>query len=272
MKRGTALAAVAAAFALLAAVPADAKVLRGTTGQKRKATVKTFPKGRARLTVDWTARCTDGRDWRDSTAVISRTGRWNLRDTYSVRQGPYVGRYRVRIRGRKISRYRYRGSFGVRLTIRRRGRLVARCRMKTTSWRATAGRFDIRLISSVGDHIGAGGNYHFKSPGQQALFQGSRKGILGRFGGYTLQLSPGAGKSLRKGRYTPAYRAGFSGARPGLNISVNGNSCTGVVGEFTINSISFDGRGRLKSVNFVFTQHCEFAGAPPLTGFVYWRR
>jgi hypothetical protein len=257
---------------LLQAVPSEAKVLRGTTGQGRKATVKLFSKGRARLTVDWNARCSDKRDWRDSTAVISRTGRWNVRDRYAVRQGAYVGSYRVRIHGRRVSKYMYKGTFGVRLIIRRRGRLVARCSMKTTRWRATSGRFDIRLISSAGDHIGGGGNYHFKSPRDSARFQGSRKGLLGRFGGFTLQVTPGDGHKLRKGRYTPAFRAGFSGTRPGINLSRAGNSCTGVVGEFTINSIAFDSKGRLRSLNLVFTQHCEFGSAPPLTGFVYWRR
>ena len=75
------------------------------------------------------------------------------------------------------------------------------------------------------------------------------------------QLAPGA--------YTGAERAPFrSAGHPGLDVNGDGRGCNNVFGSFVIRAISANNRGTVTMLDASFTQHCENAGAPPLTGVV----
>ena len=132
---------------LLTAPVADAAIFKGRTSQDRRAKVETNDRGfPVFLAFYWHARCSDGGrlvlptgfqtpfDERTKTFVRD-AGSYSTR----VRKGERVYRVRVKahVRARRVTRRRWRGTFGASAVVRRDGRFVARCETGAITWRAS---------------------------------------------------------------------------------------------------------------------------------------
>jgi hypothetical protein len=86
---------------------------------------------------------------------------------------------------------------------------------------------------------------------------------------YNVEFAPPVNQQLHVGTYTGAQRAPFRAAgAPGLNIDAQGRGCNVLYGSFTISALATNAAGKLTKFKASFTQHCETASAPPLTGTI----
>jgi hypothetical protein len=141
-KLAIASACVVSVAAVGAPAPADAAYWKGKTRQGRTVTVRTGADGLVtRARISWRTRCRGGsftggtvflrpidrlepRAFEDGGTYRRRIGRFRSTDTAFI-QG------KLRADGR-----RWRGSFHMRSVIRRRGRVVTRCRVPKVRWSA----------------------------------------------------------------------------------------------------------------------------------------
>ena len=139
----------ALAILLLAPALAEAGVFKGWTSQDLRARVETTARGLPiRFDIEWHRRCSDGGRIETSTAFLSpfdERSRTAVRDvgSYSFRLRDSRGGYvRVRVKrtnlvARRVARRRWEGTFGARAVVRKNGRVIARCRTGTITWRAS---------------------------------------------------------------------------------------------------------------------------------------
>jgi len=141
------LIALALAPSQAAAQTAD-KLFRGTTGQSKRVAVRVGAAQKVtRVTVAWIAPCRRGGTFENDTVVSPRARRstvdvFEASGSYPVRQkGGYRMRVRMVIRGlRDVSSAgveRWTGTVRATVVIRRRGRVIERCRLRSTAWSAT---------------------------------------------------------------------------------------------------------------------------------------
>lgn len=80
-----------------------------------------------------------------------------------------------------------------------------------------------------------------------------------------------SGDLLHPGTYEGVERAAFhTGRAAGMDVIGDGRSCNDVYGSFAINQIATDPRGSVTRLDATFTQYCESATAPALTGTVLY--
>jgi hypothetical protein len=136
--------ALVALCAVAATLPASASAAtyKGKTKQGRKAVVTTDADGLVnRVKVGWKATCADG-------TYTSRTIFMPPFDTssstefadvgnYSAKPSGYVSAIRVSVHGTWVEETdRWRGTFSVRVQVRKDGKLVDTCRLKKLKWSA----------------------------------------------------------------------------------------------------------------------------------------
>jgi len=139
-----AVIALAALCAVAATLPASAAAAtyKGKTKQGRSAVVTTDTDGLAtRVKIGWKATCDEGTytsrtifmppfDTLTSTE-FSRVG------SYTARPEGYVSAIHVSVHGTwKEETDRWRGTFAVRVNVRKDGKLVDSCRLKKLKWSA----------------------------------------------------------------------------------------------------------------------------------------
>jgi hypothetical protein len=139
------------ALALLAAcvLPASALAqatqpeLTGTTKQKRGVTIQFSPDGRRfeLFEIGWRARCRGGRRFSSISegtreAIRRRGNRFSDRGRYSFRTRGRRASVRLRVSGRVGADGSVRGRWSVNLTLRRRGRVLDRCRTGSLTFSA----------------------------------------------------------------------------------------------------------------------------------------
>ncbi|MFF0190147.1 hypothetical protein [Streptomyces sp. NPDC005244] len=89
---------------------------------------------------------------------------------------------------------------------------------------------------------------------------------------WDVDLAAPQGEKLHPGVYRNAERAAFrTGRSPGLDVSGDGRGCNEVYGQFSVNQIETDADGAITLLDATYTQHCESATAPALTGVVKYR-
>jgi hypothetical protein len=274
--RLSAVAAVAVVMVAAAALPpATAGTLTGRSGKSLRVRVHTAADGTIeRLVASWRARCR-----RPSFSFIDRTeirpqpgdafrarGAYTLRDAGGIR-----ARVVVRASGRRASIYRWDGSFAASAVVRRHGRVVDRCRLPLTRWRATAPEARLDMTSDRGDYIGGGQSYSYATPEQAVTIGGNRRQVSVRMGGWSVEFDAPPGRALTPGRFAEARRYPFNDRSPGLSIHGHGRGCNELTGEFTVHRSSFDRRGRVRAFSVSFEQHCE-GGSAALRGSFSYRR
>jgi hypothetical protein len=133
-------------LALLAVVPAiaDAAIFRGETSQGRDAVLKTNDeKLPYRLIIDFRAPCSDDKRLVEGTVFRApfdrRTRRRIRRDAghYTFRLGDERIEAEVSMRGRRVTRRKWRGRYEGDFVVRKNGRRVATCHTPVVRWRVT---------------------------------------------------------------------------------------------------------------------------------------
>ncbi|MFF8916540.1 hypothetical protein ACF08M_25235 [Streptomyces sp. NPDC015032] len=127
--------------------------------------------------------------------------------------------------------------------------------------------------SEQGDWVGGGGSgtYDGVTVNNIAVDPSPEKVVLST-SFWTIALAAPRGEPLRPGVYRDAERVSArSGRAPGLDASGFSRGCNEVFGQFTVNQIEFDASGLATLVDLTFTQRCESADAPALTGNIKYR-
>jgi hypothetical protein len=136
---------LALSLVLLAALPAlaHAAIFRGETSQGRDVVLKTNDdKLPYRLNISFRAPCSDDKRLKAGTffrSPFDRRTRRRVRDTgeYTFDLGDERIDAEVSMRGRRVSRRKWRGRFEGDFVVRRNGRKVATCHTPTVHWRVT---------------------------------------------------------------------------------------------------------------------------------------
>lgn len=280
------LLACAVLFVALPAPASAAKVrFRGETAQSRMVRVLVGKSGRVqRMVISW--RANDCR--RRGTFVRNVTVLRPLRRRASADAFTVAGAYRVRDRGGIRIRIRvsargtrtfdpaspqaerWSGTFRSRSTVRRRGRVIDRCRLRTT-WSAglpqapptdppppVPGAWSAHFTSDEGDFIGQGLTWSFGPPADGIHVTATRSHVSFEIGDWYGDFAAPPGQQLEAGRrYDGARRYPFNDAAPGLDISGDGRGCNELSGTFTVSRIEFDDAGTLRAFEVTFEQHCE---------------
>lgn len=280
-----------AAAILSAVLPATAsaasKRFRGETAQSRAVRVVVDESGRVgRMVISWRAgdcrrRGTFVRNVtvfrprprpRRATAdAFTVAGSYRVRDKGGIRI-----RIRVSARGARTfdpanpATEQWSGTFRSRATVRRHGRVIDRCRLRT-SWVAglpqapppaeppapVPGAWSASFTSDPGDYVGQGESWSFAPPANGIQVGATRSHVTLESGDWTADFAAPPGQDLAVGRYDGARRYPFNDAAPGLSISGDGRGCNELSGTFTINRIEFDAAGTLRAFDVTFEQHCE---------------
>ena len=183
--------------------------------------------------------------------------RWDL-DTVEVSKSS--------VTGRRVSRYRWAGTFTVVRRLYDKGRLVRTCRLRRTRWFASLPYLRLRLTSDPGDYVLRGGSRRVATPGDTTIvLTGNRNTVDVASGEWTISFSARPGRRLHRGLYAGVRRYPFQGSAPGLSVGGENRGCLGNTGWFRIYAMSFDRRGKLRSVYMSFEQHCH-GEAPALRG------
>jgi len=284
------IAAAIIAAALPATASAAVKRFAGETAQSRAVRVVVAESGRVqRMVLSWRANdCRQRRSSVRNVTVFRPLPRRASADAFTV-----AGSYRVRDRGGIRIRIRvsargtrtfdpanpvaeqWSGTFRSRATVRRRGRVVDRCRLRTT-WSAAlpeaqprpprttdplepvAGAWSAQWTSDQGDYIGQGRSWSFGPPADAMQVSASRTLVMLSTRDWYAEFEAPVGEQLESGRtYEGARRYPFNDAAPGLSISGDGRGCNELSGTFTVNKIEFDAAGTLRAFEVTFEQHCE---------------
>jgi hypothetical protein len=276
--RAVGVSAVLAGLLLAAgAAPAEAENLHGYTHRGMHVTITTDAQGRATEAVYYwrVRRCDLGRySYRGATAVDSKkrpTAHFFTNNPYTVRsRGGFRTRVTVRSNARRLSFYRWRGTFSVAAIIRRHGRVVDRCHIRRLHWTASIPEMHIHLSGDAGDFIMQGGSYSFSNPKDRfsgLLVPGE---ITLEAGGFKVEFRTAWDRPLKRGRYR---HAGWprTRTRHGFRLSGNGRQCRRVDADLTIRRIVYD-RNFLQRFSASFVQHCDGNKAAAARGTVTYRR
>lgn len=131
--------------------------------------------------------------------------------------------------------------------------------------------------SAAGDFIGQGAQNTYKAPAAAIGVEGTGAGVTASItsGGenWTVQLAAPRGDVLRPGVYQGVEEAPTrTGRAPGLYVFGDGRACDRVYGRFSVNQIETDpATGAVTLLDAGYTQHCDSATAPALTGTVKYR-
>jgi hypothetical protein len=132
-----ALCAAAAVFP----AAASAKTWKGKTGQKRAVVVRTGDDGVVnRVQIGWRARCANG-NYKSSTVFrqpLDSATTTAFADAGDYRGHPkgYTARIWVRVAG-TLDDGSWRGTFRVRVRVKKNGKVIDTCRLKGLRWRAS---------------------------------------------------------------------------------------------------------------------------------------
>ncbi|SHM60188.1 hypothetical protein [Actinacidiphila paucisporea] len=127
--------------------------------------------------------------------------------------------------------------------------------------------------STAGEPVGLGQSATFTAP-TAAIDFGShadylRMDIKQGAEYWEAEFRPPTGQLLSPGVYRDAERVGFATGRdPGLSISGDSRGCNIVWGQFSVDQLETDASGAVTVFDASFTQRCDSATAPALTGTV----
>ncbi len=291
-----------AAAILSAVLPATAsaakKRFRGETAQSRMVRVVVHESGRVqRMDITWRANdCRRRGTFVRNSTILRPPPRRASADAFTV-----AGSYRVRDKGGIRIRIRvsargtrtfdpanplteqWSGTFRSRSTVRRRGRVIDRCRLRTT-WSAllpqaqprpprttdplepVSGAWSAQWTSDPGDYIGQGQSWSFGPPADGMQVSASRTLVMLSTRDWNAEFEAPVGEQLEAGRtYEGVRDYPFNDAAPGLSVSGDGRACGDLSGTFTVHRIEFDAAGTLRAFEVTFEQHCEHM-APALRG------
>jgi hypothetical protein len=253
---------------VLAFAPASAEAahLRGYTHHGMNVKIVTDAQGRATAAVYYwhVRRCDLGRySYRGATGVDSKkrpATHFFTRNPYTVRErGGFRTRVTVHSNARRLSIYRWRGTFSVVAIIRRHGRVVDRCHIRRLRWTASTPQVRFDLTGEQNDGMVGPRSLSYATPANHITLTGDAHRVVIQAGPWYLAIKAPLHHRLRPGRYPHATREPFSGRKAGIDLSGNGTGCNEIKGEFTVTRSKFDRRGGVLFLALSFVQHCDFA-------------
>jgi hypothetical protein len=149
------------------------------------------------------------------------------------------------------------------------GSLVPPGRVKPGSVKPVRGRFSLRMTSQPGDYIGGGRTWSVAPPAWKMHFGvgPDRRRLVFGFDGpvssWSASFGPPPGQVLQRGGTYEASRFGFNQTTSGIEVSGDGRACDTVTGTFTVDALSFDRHGALRTALIRFEQHCGNAISAP---------
>lgn len=150
-------------------------------------------------------------------------------------------------------------------------------RPATTPQPATQSGDLFTMNSAEGDYIGGGQNRSFTEDNATftvLYFDGTYLRVSVTTGDpfdpasewWTIEVAAPPGSPLAVGSYPNARRAPFRDDAPGLDIYGDGRGCNQVYGKFVVDTANYDESGAIVALDLSYTQHCEGAESPALTG------
>ena len=284
--------------ALTGAAPAAAQVQRqyhGTTPQGYETAIVATPEGQAvRVEVAYRVRCRRHRFTERGLLETSPPSFASSRREFalvetssdSVPDQDRTAAVEIAVTGRRVTRPGrpgtefWQATLEVEVEVRDEdsGAVRERCRTRRMRWRVWregfgTGRWD--MASDPGDYVGEGRLYslgHVSAVGDArsiAVYGGERPG--GDSFSWSAFFRPPRGGRLRRGA-TFVAESVDDGATDRAAFSVAGPEfCDYPSGEFTIDAIRFDARGRLRALRLRFTQWCGARDGPALRGTIRYR-
>jgi hypothetical protein len=286
-----------AAAILTAGLPVTASAATrrfdGETAQSRAVKVVVGDAGRVqRMEVAW--RAGDCRRRGTFATILRPPPRHASADAFTAARSYRVrGKGGIRIRIRVSARgsrtfdpaERWSGTLRARSTVRRGGRVIDRCRLRTT-WSAglppapqpspppptsdppapEPGGWSAQFTSDPGDFVGQGRSYSFGPPDHDIGVTATREHVSFRIGNWVGEFEAPAGQVLEAGgTYDGARRHPFNDDAPGLSVTGEFRGCDEISGTFTVHRVEFSGPGELHAFEVTFEQHCEHK-VPALRG------
>ena len=144
-----------------------------------------------------------------------------------------------------------------------------------------ASRTLLNWKSSPGDYIGQGRTETYAAENSRwtVALRGGGRGVEVRItslddaavSDWYLWFDAPEGQTLQPGtNYTGATRSPFATTTPGIWVFGNGRGCNQVEGEFHLRQFVLGPGNKVLRLALDFTQHCEQASAPPLTGSLHY--
>lgn len=139
----TVVAALLAMVAMLSvASAAQAAIYQGKTEQNKNATlqVRNNDGVPTRFVIAWeTSNCKNGATYRDKTTFDGFKNADNnslsSRGSYSTKsEGGFKSKVKVNVNGSRQGQKRWKGTFTARVTVKRNGQQVDRCKLRGDSW------------------------------------------------------------------------------------------------------------------------------------------
>jgi hypothetical protein len=271
-------AAVVLALLLAGAATAQAATLRGFTHRGLNVKVTTDAKGRVKEAVfNWhVRRCDSGRFRFDTSTAVTTTGpplaHIRTDNPYTLKsRGGFRSRVTTHTRGRRLSIYRWSGSFSAVAIIRRHGKVVDRCHFRRVSWTASMPEIHLTMSSDPGEYILGGNSYSFSSPKTRFGIESQLEEYVSVYvPDFSLTFRAPFNKTLKPGHFKHALREGSNGKHGGLLLSASGRVCEKITGEFTIRRAVFRD-DELKRFNASFVQYCDGSSVAARGTFTYRR-
>ncbi|QDH70195.1 hypothetical protein [Marilutibacter alkalisoli] len=131
-----------------------------------------------------------------------------------------------------------------------------------------------KYTSQQGDYIGLGTDGQYDARNARFTLHGNAGYLTlvvdGNDGAWWhINLAAPSGQTFRPGRYYHAERAPFrTGLSPGVDVGGNGRGCNETWGSVFVRQIETNEEGEVTALEARFTQRCEQATAPALSGLV----
>ncbi|HEV2811605.1 MAG TPA: hypothetical protein VGW10_00010 [Solirubrobacteraceae bacterium] len=277
------------ALVVLALWPAAAHAtsFRGITQQDQPVTLDADTEGETdRIELIWRARCRSGFKARlqdadfvsadgEASAAVVGTSRYKFPDRRG-RLAQVTMRLSGRLSGSPLAPAEqvWRGTFRATVVMRRHGRVVDRCGLRT-SWIARPEGIGEGTWSMTGggDWVGSDRVWNYDRTNAVISAVGERTNV-----NVEVDAHDGTSWSARftapaLNRLTPGQRYTTDSATPGaadFDVSGDGRGCTSS-GSFTILAIGFDRLRRLTHLKVEFEQFCDSANEGPSRGTIEWR-
>jgi hypothetical protein len=221
----------------------------------------------------WSAPCGGGARFRTGTTFVSAgtstPTKFFSKGSYVMHQkkGDYDSTVTAAVRGKRISLSRWTGTFRTSVVVRTDGKVIARCAMPATRWRAhlkgdapigqPGSPAQLDLSSESGDPVGLGMDYHYETPADHVTVAGNRQTILATAGPWHLRFAAPNGKTIGDGSFGHAHLYPGQLKHPGIDVSVDGRGCDQLSGFFAIDGSKFDRDGNLLALKLTFEQRCS---------------
>ena len=264
------LAVAVTGVALVAAGPADAGSLPGYVKHLHVRVTTTPSGGASRVVFRDRAPCATGASFRDVNFVDPKgQQRYRAHGAYTTRdRGGIRARVRVSSWGRKDSIYRWHGRFAIHVTVRRHGRVVDHCAIRSKRWVAKVQNVHLEVTGEPGDYVTQGQSYSLNSVDDGFYVRNLHaRDVFVTVGGFDVWFRAPPHQKFVAGRtYTEVVSYPLNSNQAYFDLEGLGRGCNQWGGQFTVTAAAADRHGILTSFAATFEEHCDGQTAPAVRG------